>query len=403
VSARGAHRRNTLASEDPVTTSLRIALLVNPFTLGMKWGEHAPALARELLGLGHTVRGFGAPPGAIPRSGADPAQPDLAGADESLGLVGFHPDAIIAYDALSPAAWLGARTARKLGVPLILVEAATGGAGRGRALVLNAIGRRLWGGYIRGTARALIALDAVARERVLRAGFSPGRVSILPGGVDMNVCRPGLSSGVILRHHIRGRILLYIGQITENRGLDTLVTAFARTVGQRDDWSIVFAGEGSARGSVRARLDRLGIGSRVHWIGAPREEELPGLMSASTLLAVPAVDDTVRGRNIPAAMACGLPVLASDLPSLRFFVEPDVNGLLAAPGDIAAWTEMLRRASMSPDARQRWGDAARRIAEERFAWPRVAHTFEAAILAARGAAREEHAGAETQMLGPKTT
>ncbi|MBL8859776.1 MAG: glycosyltransferase [Planctomycetes bacterium] len=372
-----------------MTRSLRIALLVNPFTLGMKWGEHAPELARELLGFGHTVRGFGAPPGAIPRSGSSPAG---EGGDEPVGVAGFKPDAIVAYDALSPAAWLGARTARKLSVPLILVEAANGGAATGRGMVLQAVGRRLFGRYVRATANAVIALDAVAKERVLRAGFSPALVSVHPGGVDLNACRPGLTSGLILRHRVRGRILLYVGQLTENRGLETLVTAFANTVGQRDDWSLVFAGEGSARAALRAKIDRLGIGSRVQWVGAPREEELPGLLSASTLLAVPAVDDTVRGRNIPRALACGLPVLASDRPALRHFVEHDVTGLLAASGDVQAWTETLRIAAMSPESRRRWGLAARAVAHERYAWPNIARVFESAIEAERASVPSPHGG-----------
>lgn len=374
-----------------MSRSLRIALLVNPFTLGMKWGEHAPELARELLGFGHTVRGFGAPPGAIPRSGGGAAG-DESGED-SVGLAGFNPDAIIAYDALSPAAWLGARTARKLNVPLILVEAANGGSTTGRGAIFQAIGRRLFGRYVRATTDAVIALDAVARERLVRAGFAASRVTILSGGVDLNTCRPGLTSGLILRHRVRGRILLYVGQLTNDRGLETLVTAFANTVGQREDWSLVFAGEGSARGALRAKIDRLGIGSRAHWVGAPREEELPGLLSASTLLAVPAVDDSVRGRNIPRAMSCGLPVLASDRPALRHFVEHDVTGLLAPSGDVAAWTEMLRTAAMSPDARKRWGIAARKTATERYAWTNIARVFESTIESQRSPAGVERRAA----------
>jgi glycosyltransferase involved in cell wall biosynthesis len=189
---------------------------------------------------------------------------------------------------------------------------------------------------------------------------------------------------LILRHHIRGRILLHAGQIAHQRGLENLITAFAHTVGQRSDWSLVFAGEGPAQPELRAQIDRLGIGARVHWIGRPREEELPGLMSASTLLAVPGLDDSVRGQHIPCAMACGLPVITSDLPLMRFLVEHDVSGLVVPAGDLVAWTEALRRASMSPDARQRWGQRARQIAEERLAWPYVAKTFESTILRARG-------------------
>ena len=47
----------------------------------------------------------------------------------------------------------------------------------------------------------------------------------------------------------------------------------------------------------------MGIADRVHWLRRPRREELSGLMGASTLLAVPARDDLVLGRQIPRAMA----------------------------------------------------------------------------------------------------
>ena len=374
-------------------TSLRIALLVNPFTLHVKGGEHAPALARELLGLGHTVRGFGAPPGSIPRSGAGIEDTAAGAVDE--GLLGYAPDAIIAYDALSPAAWLGARTARKLGVPLVLVEVGPRGEEGWRGRMLQRIGESLYGRYVRTTAAAVVALDPLARDRAHKRGFAKDRVSLLPQGVDLNVYRPGLASGLIQRHHIRGRVLLYVGEITTDRGLDVLVSAFAATVGQRADWSLVFAGDGPARPSLRALVDRQGIGARVHWVGRAREEELPGLISASTLLAVPALDDSVRGRQIPRAMACGVPVLVSDRPALRHYVEHDVSGLIAPPGNLAAWTEILRRASTSPDARKRWGKRARELAEERLAWPRIAKQLEAQILAARGVvAREEQRAAE---------
>ena len=375
-------------------TPLRIALLLNPFSLGRSAGEHAAEVGRELAALGHVVHTFGGPPvarGVESRNGAAPT--------ESVGLdriapKRFAPDAILAYDALSPAAWLGARTARSLRVPLILVES---GTKSDKSLVSRAglyFGERLWGPFVRRTARSLVALDPVARARALACGFPEDRVVVLPPGVDPGVYRPGVSSALLQRHGIAGRILLYVGRVEHGRGLEILVQAFARTVGQRDDWSLVVVGEGSARAENRASIDRLGIGSRVHWLGRVREEELPGLFGVSTLLAVPALDDAVRGKNVLRAMASGLPVLASDRPSLRALVEPEISGLLVPAGDVSAWTEALRRASMSPDARRRWGRRAREIAESRFTWARVASTFESLILRARGAPSTDTATAD---------
>ncbi len=350
---------------------LRIAVLLNPFTLARESGDHAPRLSKELASLGHEVRVFG---GGVAPEGSS---------SDALTPRRFGPDALLAYDGLSPAAWLGARTARALGVPLVLVES---GGRRGEGIVARAslaIGERLWGRYVRRTASALVALDPVASARAGAVGFPKDRVILLPHGVDADAYRPGLASGLIQRHGISGRILLYVGRIERNRGLNVLVQAFARTVGQRDDWSLVLVGEGSARGEIRALVDQLGIAARVHWLGRVRDEDLPGLFSAGTLLAVPALDDAVRGRNIVRAMSAGLPVIASDRAPVRALVEPDASGLLVPPGDVAAWTEALRRASMSPDARRRWGRRSREVALKRLAWPEVARLFESLIVAER--------------------
>ena len=82
----------------------KIAVLVNPFTLESKGGGHGPSLAQQLQARGHHVRGFGAPGTAFP---------GLEVPEDSGGVVAFEPDFVVAYDALSPAAWVGARAARK--------------------------------------------------------------------------------------------------------------------------------------------------------------------------------------------------------------------------------------------------------------------------------------------------
>jgi glycosyltransferase involved in cell wall biosynthesis len=371
---------------------LRIALLVDPFALQAKGGTHAPALARELLGRGHVVRGFGAPADAIPHSNAELVEGE-AGAIAVPGVLSFRPDCVLAYDALSPAAFRGARVTRRLGVPLVLIESGYGSEGRLYERLLRADGERLWGAYVRRAAARVVALDPVARERALREGFDAERVEVLPAGVDLATFRPGLLSGMIAQHHIRGRVLLHVGPLAEKRGLETLIEAFARTVGQRADWTLVLAGDGPAQRRLRATVDRLGIGARVAWLPRPRREELPGLMGASTLFALPALDGRAHGTFLPRALACGLPVLASNLPRLASYLQHDGSGLLVAPGDLAAWVAALDRATGSPEARARWSRRARELAETRFAWPRIAQEFEHLLLTLAAAPERESARA----------
>jgi glycosyltransferase involved in cell wall biosynthesis len=373
-----------------VTPSLRIALVLDPMSvtldgplsLRVRWGNHAPPLARELLGRGHTVRGFGAPPGLIPRSSEVAFERAKAPGFWSK-LRAFEPEVLLAYEARSPAAVRGARMARKLGSTLVLVDSALPEKGRPILRALTRVGETLWGPYVRHTAGGFIALDEPTRLEALRLGYAPDLVRVVRPGVDTGVYRPGLSSTLVSRHRIRGRILLYIGRMSEDRGVADLINAFARTVGQRADWNLVLAGDGPALPALRLMVERLGVGDRVHWLLRPREEELPGLYSAATLLAIPACGEGASGRQIPRALATGLPILVSDLPRFSGWVRHEEEGLLVRPGDVEAWTAALRHAAGSPQARQRWSANGRRNAVEHFDWRAVAAEFELAMFAAR--------------------
>ena len=404
-----------------MTESLRIALVLDPFSIHLKerlqlvvkWGNHAPQLARELLGAGHVVRGFGAPPGLVPRSGVGLEHPEPRGAESGGGesdsglsresskgalqtLKAFHPEVLVAYDALSPAAVRAARAARALDAGLVLVEAGPPGGGTLRERALARLGELAWGRMVRRTAQAVVALDEVARGRALEEGFDERLITIIPHGIDVGRFRPGLTSTLVARRRVRGRILLFVGRLAPDRGLDVLLNAFSRTVAQRGDWTLVVAGEGPELPRLRAQAQRLGIAANVHWLGRPRDEELPGLIGAATLVASPALSDVSNGRQVMRAMACGVAVIASDLPRYRGLLQSEVSGLLVPAGDQGAWEEALRRASGSPISRQRWAQEARRVAVQQFSWESVAARFEGILTQARARALQQAAERASQ-------
>jgi|GEM_PF-766902 len=356
--------------------SLRIALVLNPLTLRRMGGEHAPFLARELLGNGHAVRAFGDVSGDIPQSGIEESAEGGAAPLERHGLRGFEPDIIIAYDGHSPAAWRAARAARELKVPLVLVEAGFPPHGKPVERALRSVGRALWGGLVRRTVSAVVALDHAAERQATERGFRPEIVTVQPSGVDGGIFRPGLSSDVLHRNGINGRVLLHVGRIEPGRGIEVLIQAFARTLGRLDGWSLVFCGNGSFRPGARAVAERLGIGAHVHSIGINVDAELPGLLASASALLVPVLDDDVASLKIRRSMACGVPVIASDVKRLSGLVENDVNGLVVEAGDLAAWQRAIARFAADPARRARWGRSAFERAEERFVWPKVASRFE---------------------------
>jgi len=367
--------------DSDVRQPLRIALVVNPFRFKNRVPQHAPEFARELMGRGHVVRGFGATPGVIPRSRDGSV---IAQMQPVVSMDRFVPDVLVAYDALSPAAARAARSASKLNVPLFVIEEALPDRGRRFERALRWLGEKLWGSYVRHRVSRVIALDEMARVQAREEGFAPDKIHVLPGGVDLVHYRPNLTSSLPSRHGIRGRILLYLGRLDSGRGLEVLIDAFGRTVGQSEGWTLVLAGSGSAARQLRAQANRLGIGAHVCWLRTPRTEELAGLMAASTLMVSPGLGGEVSGWQVRRALACGLPILAGRVSRAEELVEHDGCGWLIDAQENTAWEEALTLATGSPERRRRWGLAARERAEELYAWPAIVEQFEEILLTALG-------------------
>jgi glycosyltransferase involved in cell wall biosynthesis len=66
-------------------------------------------------------------------------------------------------------------------------------------------------------------------------------------------------------------------------------------------------------------------------------------------------------------------------------IQDKRNGRLIEAGSVEAWIEAIQSAAGSPERRRRWGEEARRTAEERFAWPLVGEAFERVLIDARQA------------------
>jgi glycosyltransferase involved in cell wall biosynthesis len=367
---------------------LRIALVVDPIAALIGAGRHPLDLAAALGRRGHDVRLFGLPPEWL----SGEATPAGARVERRLGpsVLSFEPDGLVAYDSRSPAAWLGARVARRRRIPMVLVESDGWSERHWFQRSLRALGERLWGRLVRRAATLAVALDPVVRSAAIERGFMAERVALVPAGIDVAQFRPGLPSEELARRHIRGRILACRLPREADPAHQALIHAFARTVGQREDWSLVFFGEGEATVELRANADRQGIGTRVHFVAAG-EPDLASLLSSSTLFAAPS-DRRSALPDVQRALACGVPVLALDTPRLNHCVRSDENGLLVPRDDFESWLAALRDAASSPERRKRWGRTARAIAVERFGWDAVAARFELPLR--NGSAPESANGSE---------
>jgi glycosyltransferase involved in cell wall biosynthesis len=121
----------------------------------------------------------------------------------------------------------------------------------------------------------------------------------------------------------------------------------------------------------------LWVDGRVLMLGDVPHERMPALYRSADVLASVRGDE--RSSVIPVeAMACGVPVVAYRCGDVQDTVVDGRTGLLIEPGDVFGLTRSLSETLADQLTRIRQGNAARRRAEEQFAWPRIAQRLEQA-------------------------
>ncbi len=253
---------------------------------------------------------------------------------------------------------LGGIAARLAGTPLAVVSLGLRVAPRGD------IKRRL----IFGLAdRVIVNAEEIRASLTLSSWIDPTRVRVVHNGVDLARLRPG-GDRHAFRHALgvpaAAPLVLAVGNLTPQKDHDLLVRAAARVVAARPGAWFVVAGEGFLRTSLEERVRELGLAERFLLPGFVRD--VPAALAAADLFVLSSSNEGMPWALLE-ALACGAPVVATDVPGTRACVEEGVNGFIVPAGDEAALATVVIRLLDDPGSRARMGAHSRALAEARFA------------------------------------
>jgi rhamnosyl/mannosyltransferase len=191
------------------------------------------------------------------------------------------------------------------------------------------------------------------------------RCVVIPYGIDPTpfALRPGEAATVErLRQEHGRRLVLFLGVLRSYKGLRILVQAMTRV-----DGHLLVAGRGQ-RARLEALADRLDVGDRITFLGEVSETRRRRLLHACEVLVLPSLDRSEAFGIVQLeAMACGKPVVSSDLPTgVRLVNQQELTGLLVAPGNPDALASALGRLLDDEALRTRLGQAARVRVEREF-------------------------------------
>jgi glycosyltransferase involved in cell wall biosynthesis len=224
-------------------------------------------------------------------------------------------------------------------------------------------------------ASALTAITEDCRQHALRAGAPPASVHIVFNGTDLRRFSPADSGAAPADDRFGPHMIFACRQLFPRKGIRFLIEAAAQLVPRFPDLQLVLAGDGFERPELMQLAERLGIASRVTFLGWVPNAALPPYYRAAAVSVIPSLEE---GFGIPAAeaMGCGVPVVATDAGGLPEVVEHGVTGLVVPRGDAQALATAIGGLLEDPERRRRMGLAGRERALRHFDWDRTAEQLE---------------------------
>jgi glycosyltransferase involved in cell wall biosynthesis len=223
--------------------------------------------------------------------------------------------------------------------------------------------------------RDVVCVSSYVARDVERIAPRWGPRPVVRNGVDTEHFSPAAERGG------RSFTVAFSGRLITLKGLDVLITAFARVRHQVPDARLVLAGGGnSAYWADRAKEAGLG-GDAVHFLGHVPYREMPGFLRDADTLVLPSRSESMPYAVLE-AMSCGLPVVATRIGGIPEIIDDGRNGLLVPPNDPKGLAESLLALARDDGLRARLGGKARQTAIERHGVVTMAMQTRKALVAA---------------------
>jgi glycosyltransferase involved in cell wall biosynthesis len=247
------------------------------------------------------------------------------------------------------------------------------------------------------TARFHAVSKSVKHAAVRALRIRPEKVDVIERGRDpRRLGRPGPER----RRQVRrdqgipeeAEVVVAVGRLEHQKGHRHLIDAVARLSDRPRLVVLIVGRDGHMSTDLKHQVRSLGLTGRVRFLG--HREDVPDLLAAADLLALPSLNEGAAGAAIE-AMALGLPVVASDLPPLREVTECGASGLLVPVASPHALAEAIVRLLEDHALSGALGTRGREIFERRFTLGRSVERMVGmyrAVVAASPAARPAVAG-----------
>lgn len=275
----------------------------------------------------------------------------------------FRPDVIVSY-WVYPDGFAAVMTSRLFRVPVIV-----GGRGCDVNSANESFSREFLTRWtLKGCARVM-AVSGAMKTRMVTLEVPAGKIRVIPNGVTcgfqvMDKSGARRLSGFESNGNVR--TILYCGRLSPEKGLEYLLDAAKILKDRGFPYRWLLAGDGPQMDELLLRARVLSLQEQVQFLGEVPSRDIPTLMNAADIFCLSSIREGWPN-VVMEAMACGVPVVATNVGGVPEIVRSEDFGILVPPKDPVRMAEALMFA-----ARKDWNRAEISDAVRRRSWDAVA-------------------------------
>lgn len=206
-------------------------------------------------------------------------------------------------------------------------------------------------------ANGLLAVSEALKADMVTLGMPADRIRVHYTGVDLDAFAPRNRTAAREELGVSGPLVVCVGNLLERKGQGVLIDAMAELPGV----TLVLIGQGPARADLEVRTKRRHVANRVVFAGSLDQPDIARWSGAADVMALASASEGLANVWVE-ALACGTPVVTTDVGGVREVISTPDAGLIVAR-DAQAFADAVRTLIYSPRA----PDTVRKFAEK-FTW-----------------------------------
>jgi len=245
------------------------------------------------------------------------------------------------------------------------------------AVLLRRLYEYGFGRKMAGDADRLLALTPVEAAQFLNSDIERNKIVVIPNGVAPEDFLDVPCSGTFRKSYriSNGAIILYLGRIHEQKGIDVLVKAFALLSKGRNDVRLAIAGPDDGFLNYLTKLvERLDLSGKVVFTGALDRKQVLAAYADASVIVYPSLHEGFAVVPLEAGIM-GKPIIVSDVPALDF-VRKGRFGLTVEYGNVDQLRDAIETLLDNPELSRQFSENGKEFVKKHYSWDVIGQKIE---------------------------